>query len=312
MNRVKEFEDVVSVESILGQNELLVKLEPFFAADVQKIKKLRSRFTKLKKHGLSKIDIVQIQENEDNFVDNNRFIKHYFFDIDSTLTIGSPGHIENEIREIFQNMKDLEVRVYFSTGHSMEDVYQLMRNFPVRPQAIVENGGILIGYTDKGYDDVGDRTQPVRFVKFLMDNGYDVQEDINQMGRVTEMVLDKTSVLPRTEINRAQKTAAKQGIKVSILESQNSYHITQQGFNKGSALTDLSNRLKLGSYDEIISVGDSELDIPMFIKSHKGYLMGNATHGAKKNKPKNTKILKGKYIECIRNIYQDLAYFKLR
>ena len=48
MNRVKEFEDVVSVESILGQNELLVKLEPFFAADVQKIKKLRSRFTKLK------------------------------------------------------------------------------------------------------------------------------------------------------------------------------------------------------------------------------------------------------------------------
>ncbi len=99
--------------------------------------------------------------------------------------------------------------------------------------------------------------------------------------------------------------------KISILKSQNAYHITQQGIDKRSALTDLSNRLKLGSYDEIVLVGDSELDIPRFKKSHKGYLMGNATAKAKKIKPKNTKILRGKYIQCLRLIYQDLASFKL-
>ena len=240
----------------------MVKLEPFFAADTQKIKKLQRSFNQLKKYGISKIDVIPIQENKDNFVDNNRFIKHYFFDIDSTLTSGTPGHIEMQVHEIFQNMKDLEVRIYFSTGRSMEDVQKLINDYPVRPQAIAENGGIIIGYCDKSYDDVGDRRHPVRFVKFLKDNGYEILEDTNQMGRITEMVLEKTPNLPRTTINKAQKSAAIKGIKISILESQNAYHITQQGIDKGSALTDLSNRLKLGSYDEIVSVGDSELDIP--------------------------------------------------
>ncbi len=220
------------------------------------------------------------------------------------------GFIHHEVREIFQHMKDLEIRIYFSTGRAMDDVQQLINNYPVRLQAIVENGGILMGYGKKGYDDIGDRTDPVKFVHFLKKKGHVVNEDTNQMGRTTEMVLFNNTI-PRKTIDKEQKLAAsKENIHVSILESQNSYHITGKGIHKGFALTELANRLKLGSYDEIISVGDSELDVKMFIESRKSYLMGNATKGAKKLAPKTTIKLKGKYIDGIRQIYRDIAFFK--
>lgn len=310
LKKIRTIKDVVSVEPVIGENELLVKLEPFFEKNTQKIKQIKTKFYKLKKFGLSDVGLLQIQENEKNFADNNRFIKHYFFDIDSTLTSGPPGFVHHEVREIFQNMRDLEVMIYFSTGRSMDDVVRLMNNYPVMQQAIVENGSILIGYGKHNYDELGDRKNPVLFVKFLKDNNYAPKVDTSQMGRITEMVLQKKPSLSLKKIEKARQIAKKQkGIDISILGSQNSFHITQRGINKGSALNELANRLKLGSYDEIISVGDSELDIPMFKESHRGYLMGNATTGARKLKPENTVQLRGSYIEGIQQIYRDMAKF---
>lgn len=307
---IKKIKDVKDVEIILGKNELLAKLNPFFDKNKNQLKQIKTKFNKLKTKGVVDFQLFQIQEDRNSFVDNNRFIKHYFFDIDGTLTKkNSPGFVHYAVNEIFTEMKKLEVSVHFATGRSMRIVKNLIKKYPVQPEAIAENGGIIIGFGEDNYELLGHREQPVEFVNYLRTQNYNVHRDTNQMGHLTEMILVKDSV-SRKKIEKAKENAKKElGIDVNILASQNSYHITEKGIDKGSALNELCNKLQLGSYDEIISVGDSELDVPMFEASHKSYLLGNATPEAKKLAPKTTKKLRGKYIDAIRKIYSDLAKF---
>lgn len=304
---IKKLKNVKTVEIILDKDELLINLEPFFAKNKTILRNLTKQFSKIK--GVTEVNLLQVQEDNTQFEKNARFIKHYFFDIDSTLTSGAPGFIHYEVNEIFEKMKNLGVRIYFVTGRAMDDVIKLMKKYPVRNQAIAENGGIIIGFGDGGYEEIGNRTPPVEFIDYLRGKNYNPQEDTEQMGRLTEMVLFRNSI-SQNSIKTSRIQAKKKGIKVTILESQNSYHITKEGIDKGEALNYLCNKLNIGSkHDEIVSVGDSGLDVPMFKKSHRSFLMGNATKDARKNAPKRTIRLKGKYINGIRQIYEDLSKF---
>ena len=61
------------------------------------------------------------------------------------------------------------------------------------------------------------------------------------------------------------------------------------------------------NYEEVISVGDSELDIPMFEESDRSYLLGNATDLAKRNAPESTVRLEGEYVDGIRQVYSAIG-----
>lgn len=228
--------------------------------------------------------------------------KHCFFDVDSTLTKGAPGYIAREVRTIFKNMKEQGIRVYFSTGRSMNDVNTLMSQYEVQDCAIAENGGLLIGFGKDGYTLMGSSDEPKKMFALLKQDG--AKEDVAQMGRITEVVVDKSSISRKL----VEAVKEKNHIKVSILESKNSIHITAEGINKGSTMRELCNKLRLNlDYEEVISVGDSELDIPMFEESDRSYLLGNATVLARRNAPESTVRLTGTYVDGIRQVYHAIG-----
>ena len=68
---------------------------------------------------------------------------HFVFDVDSTLTSGR-GMIQNEIRNIFNELKEGGHRIYLASGRNMDKLREDMREFGTERYGIAENGGISV------------------------------------------------------------------------------------------------------------------------------------------------------------------------
>lgn len=294
--RLRSLRYVDRADSVVKEHNIIVKINTQHARNTTSANQLVAKLSRMR----YVISVSRLAPP--NPSTTSGLFKHCFFDVDSTLTKGAPGHISKEVRTIFQNMCDQGVRIYFSTGRSMPEVMRLMQKYSTQEYAIAENGGLLIGFGQDGYTVMGSSDEPKKLFALLQPKG--AKEDTKQMGRITEVVVDKDSI-SRRQID-AVKT--KNHVKVSILESKNSIHITQEGINKGSTMRELCNKLSLNlNYEEVISVGDSELDIPMFEESDRSYLLGNATDLAKRNAPESTVRLEGEYVDGIRQVYSAIG-----
>lgn len=219
----------------------------------------------------------------------------FFFDIDSTLTQGIPGTIHPKIEPIFQKMKNKGIHILFATGRSMPDLCEIIKEYPVSKYAIAENGGIILGFGRKSYYEFGHRAEPAKVLTYLQ-RKYQTREDMEQDIRLTEVIFLQSDVT-RKQLNEAIN---KEDASVEIHASANAYHISEKGINKGTAMIELCKRAHLGDR-MIISVGDSDMDIPMLEKAGYSFAVGNASPGAKKAAKK---VLKGKFEKGIDEIFQ--------
>ena len=89
--------------------------------------------------------------------------------------------------------------------------------------------------------------------------------------RMTEIVLERTF-----EIKDGVKLLEDAGHKVSLTDSQYAFHINSHGVNKGSGLREAMRMLAIESKD-IIAIGDSVTDVPMFEVAKTSIALGNAS-----------------------------------
>ena len=200
---------------------------------------------------------------------------HFFFDIDSTLTSGN-AVIQNEAHNTIKKMIRDGHRIYLASGRHAEDVRTDTKSIGAERFGIAENGGVLT--TPNENLRLGDRTEPDKLMYYMKRNRTGVREDIPSGIRLTERIYYND--MPESEF---MKHVKKSGAKVEVLASKTSYHVAKRGVNKGTAVEKLRSDLLLSEHDIVVSVGDSDLDVPMFKVSDWSFAVNNATPRAKKS-----------------------------
>ena len=92
---------------------------------------------------------------------------------------------------------------------------------------------------------------------------------------MTEVVLERTF-----DLNDARKVLSENNIHVELSDSQYAFHINSAGIDKGRGFSEIMKKFSILKED-VISIGDSATDIPLFNVSATSIALGNASDQVK-------------------------------
>lgn len=203
-------------------------------------------------------------------------------DIDGTITLNGNGMVNLNALSKLRYLVRLGYQVVFVTGRSSIEALALAIFGGTTQITIGENGGVI-------------STAPNSH-KILADidkcrKGYEILRcEINHVNeksvfpRMSEVVVDRTFSLD--EGNRVFK---EKGQDLILVDSNYAYHINETKINKGFGLDSLMKALHIG-YDEVVSIGDSTTDIPMFNRTKYSITFESST---KEVRNTATRVVKG-------------------
>ena len=204
-----------------------------------------------------------------------RSIKFFAIDIDGTLTLNGNGALNLDALAKLRYLAKLGYKVIFVTGRSSLEAYILSVYGGTTQIAIGENGGVIT-------------TSPVEH-KLLAnkDNclkGFDLLirsiKGVSQkpvFPRMTEIVLERTF-----ELNEGNKILRENELDLKIVDSNYAFHINEVKINKGFGLAFLLKDLNI-DFDQVVAIGDSETDIPMFKQSKFSFTFENSDENVRKS-----------------------------
>ena len=183
-------------------------------------------------------------------------IKLFAIDIDGTITINGDGAVNLESLSKLRYLVKLGYKVVYVTGRSSIEAFVLSVFGGTTKISIGENGGvitksptehILLANKDKcmqGYH--------------LLKKEFDEIENKQVFPRMTEVVLARTF-----DINKGNKILEQNNLDIILVDSNYAFHINEKKVNKAYGLQYLLNLLDINT-SEVVAIGDSETDIPMF------------------------------------------------
>jgi hypothetical protein len=196
-------------------------------------------------------------------------------DIDGTLTENGGGRIHLGALSSLRHMRKLGHNVILVSGRSSIEGYLLSVYGGLNTISVGENGGCIT----RGANDhvlLGDKTRCINALRLISSKLSNVKEK-SVFPRLTEVVLERTF-----EIEDAKKIVAANGLDVVLSDSQYAIHINSSGINKGSGFMHVMKMLDISPQD-VISIGDSETDIPLFRLAGISVAVGNASNSVKSN-----------------------------
>ncbi len=190
-------------------------------------------------------------------------------DIDGTITENGTGIIHLDALSSLREAASAGHNVIFVTGRSSIEGYILAVFAGTTKFCIGENGGCITSgnYIHKLLGKKSDCDEAFKDLQSGMENV--IEKPVYP--RMTEIVLERTF-----EIKTAVKLLENTGHKVSLTDSQYAFHINSHGVNKGSGLREAMRMLAVESKD-IIAIGDSVTDVPMFEVAETSIALGNAS-----------------------------------
>ena len=84
----------------------------------------------------------------------------------------------------------------------------------------------------------------------------------------------------------------KENLGVSLSDSQYAFHINSRGVDKGSGFREVMKRFSILS-DDVIAIGDSSTDIPLFKLAKTSIALGNSSDEVKSNATMTVKAMAG-------------------
>ncbi len=200
--------------------------------------------------------------------------KTFAVDIDGTITENGGGRIHLEALGALRHLTNLGHKVIFVTGRSSIEGFLLSVFGGTTKISVGENGGcitmgnhehILLGNIKK-----------CKEAFELLQNKIDNVNQKMVFPRMTEVVLERTF-----NLDEARKIILKENLDVSISDSQYAFHINSQGIDKGTGFNEIMKRLSISS-DDVIAIGDSATDIPLFKLAKTSIALGNSFEDVKK------------------------------
>ncbi|MFB5622887.1 MAG: HAD hydrolase family protein, partial [Nitrosarchaeum sp.] len=103
--------------------------------------------------------------------------------------------------------------------------------------------------------------------------------------RMTEVVLERTF-----DLELAKQLVQEKNLDVLLSDSQYAFHINSRGIDKGTGFQNIMNLLSILP-DDVIAIGDSATDIPLFKVAKTSIALGNSSEYVKSQA---TMIMSGK------------------
>ena len=202
--------------------------------------------------------------------------KTFAIDIDGTITLNGMGTINLETLSRLRSLKNEGHNVIPVTGRSSVEGYMLSIFGGLTHMAVGENGGcITYGclFQHKLLGNKGECIHALATIQSRMD--IEIKEK-SVLPRMTEVVLERTF-----DIGKAQKIVDIENLNVVLTDSGYAYHINSKGINKGSGFLEA---IKMFDVDlnDVIAIGDSETDIPLFKIVENSIAVSNSNENLKK------------------------------
>ena len=194
-------------------------------------------------------------------------------DIDGTITENGGGRIHLDALESLRRLTNMGHDVIFVTGRSSVEGFLLSIFGGTTKIAVGENGGCITMDSDD-HILLGNIEECKNAFDIIQKNIENVKEK-SVFPRMTEVVLERTF-----DLDLARKLLLEKNISVELSDSQYAYHINSPGIDKGTGFAKIMEKLSI-SRDDVIAIGDSATDIPLFNMAKTSIALGNASDHVK-------------------------------
>ena len=189
-------------------------------------------------------------------------------DIDGTITENGKGRIHLDALSALRHLKTIGHNVVFVSGRSSIEGYLLSIFGGTTNIAVGENGG-CITFGPNEHKLLGKKAECINAFEIFKSKINNVKEK-PVFPRLTEVVLERTF-----DIETAKKIVIEKSLNVDLSDSQYAFHINSRGINKGRGFEEVMKMLSV-SKEDVIAIGDSETDVPLFRVAKTSVALGNA------------------------------------
>lgn len=202
-------------------------------------------------------------------------IKLLAIDIDGTITINGDGMVNLDALSKLRYLTKLGYKIVYVTGRSSIEAFVLSIFGGTTKISIGENGGVI---TTSPLDHIllANKEKCIKGYRLLKEK-FDNIENKQVFPRMTEIVLTRTF-----DINEGNKILQNNNLDLVIVDSNYAYHINEKKIDKAYGLRYLLNMVEIAS-SEVIAIGDSETDIPMFKLCENSITFESSKHIVKEN-----------------------------
>ena len=194
-------------------------------------------------------------------------------DIDGTITENGGGRIHLDALDALRRLTVMGHNVIFVTGRSSVEGFLLSVFGGTTKITVGENGGCITLDTNDHIllGDIKECENAFQIIKKNIDN---VQEK-PVFPRMTEVVLDRTF-----DLDLARKVVSENNLNVELSDSQYAFHINSSGIDKGTGFSKIMDKFSI-LRDDVIAIGDSATDVPLFKVAKTSVALGNASEQVK-------------------------------
>ncbi len=195
--------------------------------------------------------------------------KIFAVDIDGTITDNKGGRVDLDALAALRYLVKLGHMVIYVTGRSSIEAYILSVFGGTTRIAVGENGGIITTGPNE-HKLIGNKEECMKAFEFLKTK---IPEAVEKQvfPRITEVVLERNF-----DINLAVKLFAENNFDVKLSDSQYAYHINSKGVNKANGFLEVM-KMFSAKKEDVIAIGDSETDVPLFKMAGISVALGNAS-----------------------------------
>jgi phosphoglycolate phosphatase (TIGR01487 family) len=199
--------------------------------------------------------------------------KIFAIDIDGTITDNKGGRVDLDALAALRYLVKLGHKVIYVTGRSSIEAYVLSVFGGTTRIAVGENGGIITSGPNE-HKLIGNKQDCVTAFEFLKTKIPDAVEK-PVFPRLTEVVLERNF-----DVDLGKKIFAENNFDVQLTDSQYAYHINSKGVDKANGLLEIM-KMFSANKEDIVAIGDSHTDVPMFKLAGLSVALGNSPEDVK-------------------------------
>ena len=189
-------------------------------------------------------------------------------DIDGTITENGGGRIHLDALEALRRLTNMGHDVIFVTGRSSVEGFLLSVFGGTTKISVGENGGCI---THGSHEHILlGKIEECKNAFDVLKKSIDNVKEKPVFPRMTEVVLERTF-----DLDLARKVFSENNLDVVLSDSQYAYHINSSGIDKGAGFNEIMKKFSI-SRDDVIAIGDSATDIPLFKVAKTSIALGNA------------------------------------
>jgi len=211
--------------------------------------------------------------------------KTFAVDIDGTITENGVGRINLDALAALRHLTNIGHNVIFVTGRSSVEAYLLSVFGGTTKIAVGENGGCITVDTNE-HILLGNMQHCQHALDIIKKEIANVSEK-PVFPRMTEVVLERTF-----DLELAKQVVLEKKLDVLLSDSQYAFHINSMGIDKGTGFQNVMKRLSI-SRDDVIAIGDSATDIPLFKIAKTSIALGNSSEFVKSQATMTTNAKSG-------------------